>query len=106
MSELPVAYITSLESVIADRDSTIASLREELALAIAHDRQPYPTAEAYERVCATLSTATARIAEQDAIISKLPKTADGVPMVANDHVWIIAPRRRSRLPLSPEGTKQ
>lgn len=36
---------------------------EERDLAIAHDRQPYPTADAYERVCATLQRAEALLAE-------------------------------------------
>lgn len=31
-----------------------AQLARERDLAVAHDRQPYPTAEAYERVCALL----------------------------------------------------
>lgn len=33
----------------------------ERDLAIAHDRQPYPTADAYERVCATLAATKARL---------------------------------------------
>ena len=40
-----------------------AALREELQLAIAHDRQPYPTAEAYAAVCAALLSHKKRIAE-------------------------------------------
>jgi len=35
--------------------------RRERDLAIAHDRQPYPTASAYELVCAALTKAKARI---------------------------------------------
>jgi hypothetical protein len=35
----------------------VAELTRERDLAIAHDRQPYPTADAYERVCAALAAA-------------------------------------------------
>ena len=38
-------------------------LHRELELAIAHDRQPYPTAEAYEKVCAVAEALRSRIAE-------------------------------------------
>ena len=39
---------------IADLKARVVELRTERDLAIAHDRQPYPTAEAYERACAAL----------------------------------------------------
>ena len=38
-----------------------AALKEERDLAIAHDRQPYPTADAYEAVCAALNTAKEKL---------------------------------------------
>lgn len=44
------ALIAIGQSFLAD----IARLTEERDLAIAHDRQPYPTADAYERACAAL----------------------------------------------------
>jgi len=46
----------------ADLRALIARVRQaeaERDLAIAHDRQPYPTADAYERVCAALHKAEA-----------------------------------------------
>jgi hypothetical protein len=46
-----------LERAPADIDwllDEIKQLARERDLAVAHDRQPYPTAEAYERVCAAL----------------------------------------------------
>jgi hypothetical protein len=39
-----------IEQALAERDEA----RHERDLAIAHDRQPYPTAWAYEQACATL----------------------------------------------------
>lgn len=52
----------------AERENT--ALREQLAraiherdLAVAHDRQPYPTAEAYEKVCAALNEHKERLAQ-------------------------------------------
>ena len=35
----------------------LAAAQRERDLAIAHDRQPYPTADAYEKVCAALAAA-------------------------------------------------
>jgi hypothetical protein len=45
-----------LDAVIAIADAEQAELRRERDLAIAHDRQPYPTAWAYEQVCTALNT--------------------------------------------------
>lgn len=39
------------------------AVTEQRDLAIAHDRQPYPTAHAYEKVCATLERKRAELAE-------------------------------------------
>mgnify|MGYP001613083671 CR=1 FL=1 len=41
-------------------------LAAERDLAVAHDRQPYPTADAYERVCAALNAAKLRVQELEA----------------------------------------
>lgn len=41
----------------------IAELERERDLAVAHDRQPYPTAEAYEQVCAALNEHKRQLAE-------------------------------------------
>lgn len=43
------------DAVMAVRDEELAKLREERELAIAHDRQPYPTAWAYEQACKALN---------------------------------------------------
>lgn len=42
------------EAVLAVRDRRMDQLRRERDLAIAHDRQPYPTAWAYEQACTAL----------------------------------------------------
>jgi hypothetical protein len=51
--------IRELEAEVAAKDERIEEVERERELAIAHDRQPYPTAEAYEKVC------TARTKWQD-----------------------------------------
>ncbi len=38
-------------AVIDELRERVAALKVERDLAIAHDRQPYPTATAYEKVC-------------------------------------------------------
>lgn len=63
------------DAVMAVRDGELERLREERDQAIAHDRQPYPTAWAYEQACKALhswreraETAEAKLAEvEDAI---------------------------------------
>jgi hypothetical protein len=44
----------------------IEALARERDLAVAHDRQPYPTAYAYERVCAVLEEKRAALAQAEA----------------------------------------
>ncbi|MFG3585062.1 hypothetical protein [Streptomyces sp. NPDC047990] len=44
------------DAVMAVADAEQASLRRERDLAVAHDRQPYPTAWAYEQACTALHT--------------------------------------------------
>lgn len=47
-------------ATILNREA-IKNLKAERDQAIAHDRQPYPTAEAYEKVCAALEKAKTEI---------------------------------------------
>jgi hypothetical protein len=47
-------YVQGADAVLAVRDREMEQLRRERDQAIAHDRQPYPTAHAYERACAAL----------------------------------------------------
>jgi len=57
MSDRPNMEDGSMENVNArdlmgDLEARLARAEEERDLAIAHDTQPYPTADAYEKVCA------------------------------------------------------
>ncbi|MET8475398.1 hypothetical protein ABZY90_19720 [Streptomyces sp. NPDC006422] len=51
-------YRRRADAAIAVADQEQAELRRERDLAIAHDRQPYPTAWAYEQACAALRRKT------------------------------------------------
>ena len=50
-------------------EQLVEELQEELELAIAHDRQPYPTAEAYEKACALYEASKQRVKELEAQIN-------------------------------------
>lgn len=54
-------YEAITEAVLAVADAEQTELRRERDLAVAHDRQPYPTAWAYEQVCRTLRRKEAAI---------------------------------------------
>jgi hypothetical protein len=65
----------------------IAQLTEERDLAVAHDRQPYPTAWAYEQACKARTahqeradTAEATVARVQAEVSRI----DGLPALDHD----------------------
>lgn len=53
-------------------------LKRERDLAIAHDRQPYPTAEAYEKVCEVLHKREAELAEVEQREKQLRKALEYV----------------------------
>ncbi|MCO6011443.1 hypothetical protein NE236_41490 [Actinoallomurus purpureus] len=53
----------------------LATAREERDLAIAHDRQPYPTAWAYEQACKALETQRQRAEQAEAERDAVLKTA-------------------------------
>jgi len=48
---------------LAEANARMEELHLERDLAIAHDRQPYPTADAYEKTCAALHKAQAENAK-------------------------------------------
>lgn len=52
----------------SDLDEELQRTRKERDLAIAHDRQPYPTAWAYEQACRTIRAKEARIAKVRAVL--------------------------------------
>ena len=55
---------------------TLKALEEELNLAIAHDRQPYPTAEAYEKVCEALNRTKEELKAAQELGSMLQETLE------------------------------
>ena len=57
------------DAVIAVAETEQAGLRRERDLAIAHDRQPYPTAWAYEQACKALR-------RKEAVIERVAQMAD------------------------------
>ena len=59
---VPLHEAARLHDAVQESGLTIAALRNDLALAIAHDRQPYPTADAYERACRARDKAKAEVA--------------------------------------------
>ena len=61
--EIPPALDSEGRCLICLLSSELAAAIRERDLAIAHDRQPYPTAEAYEKVCAALAAAKALVKE-------------------------------------------
>jgi len=50
----------ALSVALHEAEQKIHTLERELVLARAHDSQPYPTADAYEKVCATLNASKTR----------------------------------------------
>lgn len=76
MSQEPVSDLRTRLAVAAaiwtlprlDSIQAIANLIRERELAIAHDTQPYPTADAYERVCAAYEKLRLRVTQAIAIL--------------------------------------
>ena len=62
--------LDSANLVLRQAEARCKALEAELKLAIAHDRQPYPTSAAYEKVCVALHDKEARLAlvEQNNIL--------------------------------------
>jgi hypothetical protein len=53
-----------------DHQATVERLEQERDLAIAHDQQPYPTADAYEKVCAARTKWHDRATQLQAVIDR------------------------------------
>ena len=64
-------YEAIAEAVIAVAETEQAGLRRERDLAIAHDRQPYPTAWAYEQACTALHAQRARAEAAEARLASV-----------------------------------
>ncbi|ULA64480.1 MAG: hypothetical protein LZF86_140005 [Nitrospira sp.] len=70
----PRCQVVRLLDAYTDLLTRVEELEEERDLAIAHDRQPYPTASAYEQVCAVLERTKQDLAsvtvERDDLLAK------------------------------------
>jgi hypothetical protein len=69
-----------VDVLLAARDEELDRLRAERDQAIAHDRQPYPTAWAYEQACAALEKHRERADTAEAEITRLRAGADPTPV--------------------------
>lgn len=56
---------------LREQQARIKELEIERDLALAHDTQPYPTADAYEKVCAALNAAKTRLDAADKLATQL-----------------------------------
>jgi hypothetical protein len=57
-----------------ERDQEVARLKWERDLAVAHDTQPYPTADAYDRACAALNKHRTRANDAEDELDQLKST--------------------------------
>ena len=67
--------------LLAAKDTKIAELTRERDLAITHDRQPYPTAWAYEQACKALHERDRRITAALALIAPTEVHAYEGPLI-------------------------
>lgn len=88
----------AVEAVLRVRDDELAALRAERDLAVAHDRQPYPTAWAYDQACKALREQRERAgnAEQRVELARQALLADGF-FTADQVGPDVAPRILERL---------
>jgi hypothetical protein len=85
-------------------DTEQAALRRERDLAIAHDRQPYPTAWAYEQACAALRRKTDAIERALAFAASLDDAAHKV--AGADAVHPVAAHIRHQLDTTADEAQQ
>jgi hypothetical protein len=83
-----LAAIESVENeLVRDRELTaareeVAALKRELELARAHDAQPYPTAEAYEKVAAALHHYHGKVMRVRAKLDQLSRMGSAANIVS------------------------
>jgi hypothetical protein len=83
----------SVRDMLRDATGVLDMFREQRDLAIAHDRQPYPTADAYEVACAALEKHRARADKAEAELARYtaaPLPA-GDPAVTNATAVVAEP---------------
>lgn len=66
----------ALDTVADNAARHLAALELERDLAVAHDRQPYPTAWAYEQVCAARTAHQERADKAEAAVARVRKLLD------------------------------
>ncbi|MEV0220836.1 hypothetical protein [Streptomyces sp. NPDC050704] len=93
------AFWTEANAVLAVADAEQAAIRRERDLAIAHDRQPYPTAWAYEQACAALHRKEAAIARVLEFAASLDET--GRQLAGPEAVHPVAAHIRHLLDTQP-----
>jgi hypothetical protein len=81
MSDEKMASIDERFEMVQAR---IAAVEKERDLAIAHDRQPYPTADAYDAACAALEKHRKRADALAAAVHRMAMTAYNSGHVAGD----------------------
>ena len=79
-----IAVAQQLTAQLATKDREIEGLKTERDLAVAHDSQSYPTAQAYELTCKLLSKAKAYIADEKAELEN--KCPFGYSMAVSDRL--------------------
>jgi chromosome segregation ATPase len=103
-------------SAVADRIAQLTAdvkrLTKERDLAIAHDRQPYPTAEAYEKACAALNKhreahEKERVAHErtKAKLAEARRDYDDERRRANEHAKVIDQERAAHARTQAELTR-
>ena len=102
------AVLTSLEHERDVLKARLAEVELERDLAIAHDRQPYPTAHAYEQVCKALETSRASCEaiqrELRALATELKYGAHALyrqkAIAVCDFDWLLAQSKKAERALS------
>ena len=86
-SDQPLALWEVLAAALADTQARLAEVEWERDLALAHDRQPYPTAHAYEQVCKALETTSARCEAMREALEKVKREH----LVVDEDCWFSCP---------------
>ena len=85
-----LALVAALEAAEKERD-----------FAIAHDRQPYPTAEAYERVCALFHAAEGHARTAEGYFERIANFAEGMGV---QYLIDLVAEAQAALAAAPTGT--
>ena len=92
--ERAASELATLTRRVEELEAELASIDAVMARRPALDK---PTRrENVEHAITTAKNATDRVAELEKTVAKLPKTADGVPIVPGMHVWFYSKRSCSQ----------